>query len=93
MRRLDVRVAMLTFGLQNDVIIAGQRAKKKNGLNATNFNFLFHRSCGKLFCHYCSDHYHPVPSEQLYEPVRVCKVCYDKLGGYHDESVKNGVEH
>ncbi|XP_065830918.1 myotubularin-related protein 4-like isoform X3 [Oscarella lobularis] len=51
------------------------------------------RSCGKLFCHYCSDHYHPVPSEQLYEPVRVCKVCYDKLGGYHDESVKNGVEH
>lgn len=40
------------------------------------------RSCGKLFCYSCSNYYCPVPDEQLYNPVRVCSQCYDKLDGY-----------
>lgn len=38
------------------------------------------RSCGKLFCSECSEKYLPIPSEQLYHPVRVCDLCFSDLG-------------
>ncbi len=39
------------------------------------------RSCGGIFCSSCSNQFKPVPSEQLYDPVRVCDNCNaDVLG-------------
>lgn len=43
---------------------------------------LFARSCGGIFCWQCSNYFTPVPHEQLFKDQRVCKTCYDKLGGY-----------
>ncbi|XP_076057097.1 phosphatidylinositol-3,5-bisphosphate 3-phosphatase MTMR3 isoform X2 [Oratosquilla oratoria] len=37
------------------------------------------RSCGKIFCAECSEHSVPIPREQLYQPVRVCGMCYTSL--------------
>ncbi|XP_076275006.1 phosphatidylinositol-3,5-bisphosphate 3-phosphatase MTMR4-like isoform X3 [Rhynchophorus ferrugineus] len=37
------------------------------------------RKCGKIFCADCSEHATPLPSEQLYNPVRVCSGCYSEL--------------
>ncbi|XP_030754837.1 myotubularin-related protein 3 isoform X2 [Sitophilus oryzae] len=37
------------------------------------------RKCGKIFCADCSEHATPLPSEQLYNPVRVCTGCYSEL--------------
>ncbi|XP_028415229.1 myotubularin-related protein 3-like [Dendronephthya gigantea] len=37
------------------------------------------RNCGKVFCNSCCNDMSPVPSEQLYDPVRVCKPCFGKL--------------
>ncbi|XP_066262089.1 myotubularin-related protein 4 isoform X2 [Euwallacea similis] len=37
------------------------------------------RKCGRVFCADCSEHATPVPSEQLYNPVRVCSTCYCEL--------------
>lgn len=34
------------------------------------------RSCGKIFCADCSTNFTILPSEQLYDPVRVCEQCY-----------------
>merc|ERR1719315_111904 len=45
------------------------------------------RSCGKLFCAECSEKYLPIPSEQLYPPVRVCDLCFQEL-----DEVTEGVE-
>ena len=42
----------------------------------------FARSCGGIFCWQCSNYFTPVPHEQLFKDQRVCKTCYDKLGGY-----------
>jgi len=39
------------------------------------------RSCGLLFCSECSEQAVPLPSEQLYQPVRVCDQCYVDLSG------------
>eukprot|EP00117_Sycon_ciliatum_P046111 scpid21092/ scgid33068/ Myotubularin-related protein 3; FYVE domain-containing dual specificity protein phosphatase 1; Zinc finger FYVE domain-containing protein 10 len=39
------------------------------------------RNCGGVFCYSCSCYSVPVPSEQLSNPVRVCRTCYDKLDG------------
>ncbi|XP_050311244.1 myotubularin-related protein 4 isoform X2 [Anthonomus grandis grandis] len=37
------------------------------------------RKCGRIFCADCSEHATPLPSEQLYNPVRVCTGCYTEL--------------
>lgn len=37
------------------------------------------RKCGNIFCADCSKNSTPLPSEQLYEPVRVCSWCYAEL--------------
>ncbi|KAM9858722.1 phosphatidylinositol-3,5-bisphosphate 3-phosphatase MTMR3 isoform 2-T2 [Aulostomus maculatus] len=37
------------------------------------------RNCGNVFCASCCDQKIPVPSQQLFEPSRVCKSCYDSL--------------
>ncbi|XP_019754641.2 myotubularin-related protein 3 isoform X3 [Dendroctonus ponderosae] len=37
------------------------------------------RKCGRIFCADCSEHATPLPSEQLYNPVRVCTGCYSDL--------------
>lgn len=38
------------------------------------------RNCGRLFCSDCSDNLVPIPTEQLYHPVRVCDECLVELG-------------
>uniref|UniRef100_A0A3Q2D715 phosphatidylinositol-3,5-bisphosphate 3-phosphatase n=1 Tax=Cyprinodon variegatus TaxID=28743 RepID=A0A3Q2D715_CYPVA len=37
------------------------------------------RNCGNVFCASCCDQKIPVPSQQLFEPSRVCKNCYSSL--------------
>ncbi|XP_066601319.1 myotubularin-related protein 3 [Prorops nasuta] len=37
------------------------------------------RCCGKIFCADCSENSTPLPSEQLYNPVRVCSDCFARL--------------
>lgn len=37
------------------------------------------RSCGRVFCADCSENSTPLPSEQLYSPVRVCSDCFCRL--------------
>lgn len=37
------------------------------------------RECGKVFCSKCSDHTLELPHRGLYEKVRVCNTCYDRL--------------
>uniref|UniRef100_A0A8C7JQJ8 phosphatidylinositol-3,5-bisphosphate 3-phosphatase n=1 Tax=Oncorhynchus kisutch TaxID=8019 RepID=A0A8C7JQJ8_ONCKI len=37
------------------------------------------RNCGNVFCASCCDQKIPVPSQQLFEPTRVCKTCYGSL--------------
>lgn len=37
------------------------------------------RNCGNVFCASCCDQKIPVPSQQLFEPCRVCKTCYSSL--------------
>ncbi|KAM9392910.1 phosphatidylinositol-3,5-bisphosphate 3-phosphatase MTMR3 isoform 2-T2 [Pholidichthys leucotaenia] len=37
------------------------------------------RNCGNVFCASCCDQRIPVPSQQLFEPSRVCKTCYSSL--------------
>ncbi|KAK5603413.1 Myotubularin- protein 3 [Crenichthys baileyi] len=37
------------------------------------------RNCGNVFCASCCDQKIPVPSQQLFEPCRVCKNCYSSL--------------
>uniref|UniRef100_A0A3B4AQT0 phosphatidylinositol-3,5-bisphosphate 3-phosphatase n=1 Tax=Periophthalmus magnuspinnatus TaxID=409849 RepID=A0A3B4AQT0_9GOBI len=37
------------------------------------------RNCGNVFCASCCDQKIPVPSQQLFEPTRVCKTCYGNL--------------
>lgn len=37
------------------------------------------RNCGNVFCASCCDQKIPVPSQQLFEPSRVCKSCYGSL--------------
>ncbi|XP_014827948.1 PREDICTED: myotubularin-related protein 3 isoform X1 [Poecilia mexicana] len=36
-------------------------------------------NCGNVFCASCCDQKIPVPSQQLFEPCRVCKNCYSSL--------------
>ncbi|XP_037633756.1 myotubularin-related protein 3 isoform X3 [Sebastes umbrosus] len=36
-------------------------------------------NCGNVFCASCCDQKIPVPSQQLFEPSRVCKGCYGNL--------------
>ncbi|XP_061115542.1 myotubularin-related protein 3 isoform X2 [Conger conger] len=36
-------------------------------------------NCGNVFCASCCDQKIPVPSQQLFEPTRVCKTCYSSL--------------
>jgi myotubularin-related protein 3/4 len=43
------------------------------------------RSCGGVFCWQCSNYYTPVPHEQLFHDQRVCRSCFDRLGGYHKD--------
>ncbi|CAH1126868.1 unnamed protein product [Ceutorhynchus assimilis] len=42
------------------------------------------RKCGRIFCADCSEHATPLPSEQLYNPVRVCSGCYSELSRCFD---------
>ncbi|XP_056276056.1 myotubularin-related protein 3 isoform X2 [Pseudoliparis swirei] len=37
------------------------------------------RNCGNVFCASCCDQKIPVPSQQLFDPSRVCKTCYGSL--------------
>lgn len=37
------------------------------------------RNCGHVFCNPCASQLHPVPHEQLYQPVRVCGTCFEAL--------------
>uniref|UniRef100_A0A3Q3WUV5 phosphatidylinositol-3,5-bisphosphate 3-phosphatase n=1 Tax=Mola mola TaxID=94237 RepID=A0A3Q3WUV5_MOLML len=37
------------------------------------------RNCGNVFCSSCCDQKIPVPSQQLFEPSRVCKTCHSSL--------------
>ncbi|XP_074869226.1 phosphatidylinositol-3,5-bisphosphate 3-phosphatase MTMR3 isoform X7 [Carettochelys insculpta] len=37
------------------------------------------RNCGNVFCSSCCNQKVPVPSQQLFEPSRVCKTCYSSL--------------
>ncbi|XP_053558169.1 myotubularin-related protein 3 isoform X2 [Bombina bombina] len=37
------------------------------------------RNCGNVFCSSCCNQKVPVPSQQLFEPSRVCKSCYCSL--------------
>nr|XP_020454867.1 myotubularin-related protein 3 isoform X2 [Monopterus albus] len=37
------------------------------------------RNCGNVFCASCCNQKIPVPSQQLFEPTRVCKTCYSSL--------------
>ncbi|XP_026124782.1 phosphatidylinositol-3,5-bisphosphate 3-phosphatase MTMR3 isoform X3 [Carassius auratus] len=37
------------------------------------------RNCGNVFCGSCCDQKIPVPSQQLFEPSRVCKWCFSSL--------------
>lgn len=37
------------------------------------------RNCGLVFCGTCSEKRLPLPEEQLYDPVRVCLACFEKL--------------
>uniref|UniRef100_A0A8C2Q9M9 phosphatidylinositol-3,5-bisphosphate 3-phosphatase n=1 Tax=Cyprinus carpio TaxID=7962 RepID=A0A8C2Q9M9_CYPCA len=37
------------------------------------------RNCGNVFCGSCCDQKIPVPSQQLFEPSRVCKWCFSNL--------------
>ncbi|XP_019949435.2 myotubularin-related protein 3 isoform X4 [Paralichthys olivaceus] len=37
------------------------------------------RNCGNVFCASCCDQKIPVPSQQLFDPSRVCKTCYSSL--------------
>ncbi|XP_010874594.2 myotubularin-related protein 3 isoform X5 [Esox lucius] len=37
------------------------------------------RNCGNVFCASCCDQKIPVPSQQLFEPTRVCRTCYGTL--------------
>uniref|UniRef100_A0A8C6YFD0 phosphatidylinositol-3,5-bisphosphate 3-phosphatase n=1 Tax=Naja naja TaxID=35670 RepID=A0A8C6YFD0_NAJNA len=37
------------------------------------------RNCGNVFCSSCCNQKAPVPSQQLFEPSRVCKTCYSSL--------------
>ncbi|XP_063310815.1 myotubularin-related protein 3 isoform X2 [Pelobates fuscus] len=37
------------------------------------------RNCGNVFCSSCCNQKMPVPSQQLFEPSRVCKLCYSNL--------------
>merc|ERR1712223_898414 len=48
------------------------------------------RNCGQLFCSECSDNLAPIPSEQLYHPVRICDDCFLKL--YPEEAAKKNEE-
>ncbi|XP_053480848.1 myotubularin-related protein 3 isoform X2 [Ictalurus furcatus] len=36
-------------------------------------------NCGNVFCASCCDQKIPVPSQQLFEPSRVCNACYNSL--------------
>ncbi|XP_063769439.1 myotubularin-related protein 3 isoform X4 [Pseudophryne corroboree] len=36
-------------------------------------------NCGNVFCSTCCNQKVPVPSQQLFEPSRVCKLCYSNL--------------
>ncbi|XP_051964841.1 myotubularin-related protein 3 isoform X2 [Xyrauchen texanus] len=36
-------------------------------------------NCGNVFCASCCDQKIPVPSQQLFEPNRVCKLCFSSL--------------
>ncbi|XP_075069449.1 phosphatidylinositol-3,5-bisphosphate 3-phosphatase MTMR3 isoform X2 [Mixophyes fleayi] len=36
-------------------------------------------NCGNVFCSSCCNQKVPVPSQQLFEPTRVCKLCYSNL--------------
>uniref|UniRef100_A0A8C5ZRU6 phosphatidylinositol-3,5-bisphosphate 3-phosphatase n=1 Tax=Marmota marmota marmota TaxID=9994 RepID=A0A8C5ZRU6_MARMA len=38
-----------------------------------------YRNCGNVFCSSCCNQKVPVPSQQLFEPSRVCKSCYSSL--------------
>lgn len=47
------------------------------------------RNCGQLFCSECSENLAPIPSEQLYHPVRICDDCFQKL--YPEEAAKKAL--
>lgn len=58
--------------------------RRENNNNQQNNLVLYAiRCCGKIFCADCSENSTPLPSEQLYNPVRVCSDCYTRLHHHH----------
>ncbi|XP_069475394.1 phosphatidylinositol-3,5-bisphosphate 3-phosphatase MTMR3 isoform X2 [Ambystoma mexicanum] len=52
------------------------------------------RNCGNVFCSSCCNQKVPVPSQQLFEPSRVCKMCYGSLypnGSNLDHELENPI--
>lgn len=43
------------------------------------FMFCIFRNCGNIFCHDCSNHYSPIPHQNLSGEERVCVKCYTCL--------------
>lgn len=37
------------------------------------------RNCGQVICAECAEHELPLPHQSLFQPVRVCNICYDSL--------------
>jgi DNA-directed RNA polymerase subunit M/transcription elongation factor TFIIS len=40
---------------------------------------LNYRNCGYVFCHKCSNHFYPLPHQNLNTPVRICVQCKFKI--------------
>jgi len=40
------------------------------------------RSCGKIYCGKCSDHFLSIPEMGYFEPVRVCTICLELSKNY-----------
>lgn len=54
--------------------------------------YIVPRNCGKVFCSDCADRDMPLPHQNLFQPVRVCNMCFDSLrGGNEDTETAFGV--
>lgn len=79
-------VATQNFGWVDASTIAGELKITssdlrvyKNIIDWLTKRFVIFRGCGKIFCADCSENSTPLPSEQLYNPVRVCSDCFSRL--------------
>ncbi|KAL5016282.1 hypothetical protein ScPMuIL_005871 [Solemya velum] len=47
------------------------------------------RNCGKVFCYECTNNFIPLPHQHLYNPERVCIVCFRALRQQTGKTVEN----